>query len=242
MGVLVDDLLLLARLDQGRPLEAEPVDLVAVAATRGRRPGRRARRPIALHCRGARVVAATSPGCARWRQPAGQRPSAHARPTAGRRAGRVGGRGTTDSHHRGGRQGPGLAGEDRTGLRAVLPRRPSRARHGAAGAGLGLSIVAAVASAHGGRAAVESGPGHGARFRVELPARRGTLEPNRRRTPHPPLRRAHGSGPVLVESSRGSKASSSRVARVVRVSPRRRLPRLPVDRTGGRSSAPACSA
>ena len=32
MGVLVDDLLLLARLDQGRPLEREPVDLSAVAA------------------------------------------------------------------------------------------------------------------------------------------------------------------------------------------------------------------
>ena len=31
MGVLVDDLLLLARLDQGRPLEQEVVDLAAVA-------------------------------------------------------------------------------------------------------------------------------------------------------------------------------------------------------------------
>src|SRR5205807_8984765 len=30
MGVLVDDLLLLARLDQGRPLEREPVDLAAL--------------------------------------------------------------------------------------------------------------------------------------------------------------------------------------------------------------------
>ena len=32
MGVLVDDLLLLARLDQGRPLDREPLDLVAVAS------------------------------------------------------------------------------------------------------------------------------------------------------------------------------------------------------------------
>ncbi|HLG92318.1 MAG TPA: HAMP domain-containing sensor histidine kinase, partial [Acidimicrobiales bacterium] len=32
MGVLVDDLLLLARLDQGRPLESEPVDLARLAA------------------------------------------------------------------------------------------------------------------------------------------------------------------------------------------------------------------
>src|SRR5215210_8175745 len=32
MGVLVDDLLLLARLDQGRPLERGAVDLAAIAA------------------------------------------------------------------------------------------------------------------------------------------------------------------------------------------------------------------
>ena len=31
MGVLVEDLLLLARLDQGRPLEREPVDLSRLA-------------------------------------------------------------------------------------------------------------------------------------------------------------------------------------------------------------------
>src|SRR5258708_17295379 len=31
MSVLVDDMLLIARLDQGRPLESEPVDLQAIA-------------------------------------------------------------------------------------------------------------------------------------------------------------------------------------------------------------------
>jgi two-component system, OmpR family, sensor kinase len=39
----------------------------------------------------------------------------------------------------------------------------------AGGAGLGLSIVAAIAAAHGGRALVRSTPGDGAVFRVELP-------------------------------------------------------------------------
>jgi two-component system OmpR family sensor kinase len=38
-----------------------------------------------------------------------------------------------------------------------------------AGAGLGLSIVAAIAEAHGGRAWVDTAPGRGARFRVEIP-------------------------------------------------------------------------
>ena len=45
MGVLVDDLLLLARLDQGRPLEREPVELVALVGRRRRRRPRRRARP-----------------------------------------------------------------------------------------------------------------------------------------------------------------------------------------------------
>ncbi|MGH9067226.1 MAG: sensor histidine kinase, partial [Acidimicrobiales bacterium] len=53
---------------------------------------------------------------------------------------------------------------------------PSRARGpqspGAVGtgAGLGLSIVAAIAAAHGGRVDLETAPGEGATFRVVLPA------------------------------------------------------------------------
>lgn len=39
------------------------------------------------------------------------------------------------------------------------------------GSGLGLSIVAAIASAHGGRVDVESQPGHGSTFQIVIPAR-----------------------------------------------------------------------
>jgi signal transduction histidine kinase len=42
---------------------------------------------------------------------------------------------------------------------------------GGTGSGLGLSIVQAIAQAHGGRATLESWPGHGTRVRIWLPAR-----------------------------------------------------------------------
>ncbi|RMH20347.1 MAG: sensor histidine kinase, partial [Acidobacteria bacterium] len=43
---------------------------------------------------------------------------------------------------------------------------------GAAGSGLGLSLVKQVAEAHGGRVTVDSRPGHGSVFTLHLPARR----------------------------------------------------------------------
>jgi len=39
------------------------------------------------------------------------------------------------------------------------------------GSGLGLSIVQAIATAHGGQATLESWPGHGTRVRIWLPTR-----------------------------------------------------------------------
>jgi two-component system OmpR family sensor kinase len=45
---------------------------------------------------------------------------------------------------------------------------PSRSRS-SGGTGLGLAIVAAIVEAHGGRIAVSSPPGEGAKFVVSLP-------------------------------------------------------------------------
>jgi signal transduction histidine kinase len=47
------------------------------------------------------------------------------------------------------------------------------------GSGLGLSIVQAIARAHGGDAAIESAPGHGTRVRVWLPTRLTAPQPER---------------------------------------------------------------
>jgi two-component system, OmpR family, sensor kinase len=73
--------------------------------------------------------------------------------------------------------GPGMSAEDAAqafdrfhrGLRGAQGSGPDPA--GSGGAGLGLSIVQAIANAHGGRATLESLPGQGTKVRVWLPVR-----------------------------------------------------------------------
>lgn len=167
MSLLVDDLLLLARLDEGRPLEQEPVDLQkvvgeAVETARMVEPSR----PIDLHTEPAvvlgdhdrlRQVVDNLLSNVRAHTPANA--PVHVRVS---RNGRHAVVEVADS-------GPGLGEED---LEQVFERfhrgDPSRSRT-SGGVGLGLSIVAAVAEVHGGSASAESKPGHGSTFRVTLP-------------------------------------------------------------------------
>jgi two-component system OmpR family sensor kinase len=166
MSVLVDDLLLLARLDQGRPLERVPVALgtvvaEAVDAARAVDHGR----PISFTC----PEPVTVPGDAdRLRQVADNllaNALVHTPPgtpvdvsvdTRGSLAVLT----VADA-------GPGL---EPAQLERVFDRfyQGSAARTGT-GSGLGLSIVAALAAAHGGRATVTSVPGDGCTFVVVLP-------------------------------------------------------------------------
>jgi two-component system OmpR family sensor kinase len=174
MGVLVDELLLLARLDQGRPLEREPVDLArlaaeAVAGTHAVEPDR----PIELETADGAVVLGDA---MRLRQVldnllANVRRHTPAGAPAAVRIGVADGQveiAVTD-------HGPGLTEDQRERVFERFYRTDhSRSReHG--GAGLGLSIVAAVAKAHDGTVDVTSAPDEGATFTVRLPRAPSTV-------------------------------------------------------------------
>jgi len=68
--------------------------------------------------------------------------------------------------------GPGVAEAERTRIFERFARG-SAGGHRSDGAGLGLSIVQAIAAAHGGHVDLDSSPGHGATFTVVVPARGG---------------------------------------------------------------------
>ena len=168
MGVLVDELLTLARLDEVRQRRAparRPGD------GRGRGVRRRAGGEPRPHHRAGRGIEsggdrrpgpAPPGGC----QPASQRrPST--RPAAARSTCRCPrGRDVTLAVRDHGEGLPPGAAEHAF-ERFCAPR--ARARSDDGGAGLGLAIVAAIAEAHGGRAVASDAPGGGAVFEVVLP-------------------------------------------------------------------------
>ncbi len=166
MSLLVEDLLLLARLDQGRPPTREPVDLCrvvadAVDATRINNEAT----PITLD-QGGPVVVEGDP--ARLRQIVDnllQNAVVHTPPTTPVHVAVT--RDGTNAIVRVADEGPGLE----PGQAAhVFDRfyRGNESRTGE-GTGLGLSIVAALAAAHGGRARVDTAPGVGSVFVIEIP-------------------------------------------------------------------------
>ena len=171
MTALVEDLLLLARLDEGRALEGTDVDLSrllvdAVADARAAGPDHEWRlelpdEPVTVSGDGPRLhqVIANLLANARVHTPAGTIVTAAVR--------EIGDRVAIEVHD----DGPGI---DPALVPTVFERfaRGDGSRSRTAGStGLGLAIVSAVVEAHGGRAEVESEPGNTV-FRILLPSPR----------------------------------------------------------------------
>jgi two-component system OmpR family sensor kinase len=174
MGVLVDDLLLLARLDQGRPLEREQVDLAriveeAVASARAVEPDR----PIDLKVAGPTSVAGDE---GRLRQAVDNlldNARVHT-PASSRVRVMLGSDDTSGVLLTVADEGPGLPAELATRAFERFYRGDQSRSRLMGGAGLGLSIVAAIVEAHGGTVTVRSEEGDGATFEVRLPVSGGS--------------------------------------------------------------------
>jgi signal transduction histidine kinase len=70
--------------------------------------------------------------------------------------------------------GPGIPPEEHEKIFERFYRRGSELRRETQGVGIGLSIVKHIVEAHGGRVLVESEPGQGSRFTIEIPIRNET--------------------------------------------------------------------
>jgi two-component system OmpR family sensor kinase len=179
MGLLVEDLLLLARLDQERPLQLAPVDVaeVAQAAVESARATAHEREvevvveptagddPDGLVVAGdehrLRQVVANLVGNALAYSPADTPVTVRVGPA-----------------EQDGRElvalevvdrGPGLTAEQAERVFERFYRTDAARSRAQGGTGLGLSIVAAITRAHDGTVEVDTAPGEGATFRVLLP-------------------------------------------------------------------------
>lgn len=175
MGLLVEDLLMLARLDEQRPLEQTPVDVLAIA-TDAVHDARAVSsdHPVELKVLPHSTAPVVIGDDARLRQVVANLVNNAVIHTPPGTAVTVG-VGTTDDGD--GRwvllevadAGPGLkAGDAERVFERFYRADPSRTRT-SGGSGLGLSIVAALVAAHSGTVTVETRPGVGTTFRVRLP-------------------------------------------------------------------------
>jgi two-component system, OmpR family, sensor kinase len=179
MGLLVEDLLLLARLDQQRPLARQPVDLLSLAAdavhdARLLAPARTIR--LSVQPGAAFLVIGDEP---RLRQVIGNLMSnALTHTPDGTPIEVLIGSGTVDprlpdsplavtldvTDH-----GPGMTRDQAHRVFERFYRADQARTRATGGSGLGLAIVNSLVAAHDGVASVRTAPGRGATFRIALP-------------------------------------------------------------------------
>ena len=175
MGLLVEDLLLLARLDQQRPLDIVPVDLAEIAGdavhdARAVQPDR----PIALHLDESLTEVPVVLGDeGRLRQVVGNLVTNALTHTPGDARVTV-----TVGEDPGdpdmlvlqvADQGPGMDPDDAGRVFERFFRVDTSRTRAAGGTGLGLAIVSSLVTAHGGTVELRTAPGQGATFVVRLP-------------------------------------------------------------------------
>jgi two-component system OmpR family sensor kinase len=179
MGLLVEDLLLLARLDQQRPLARQPIDLLSLAGdavhdARLLAPSRTI--DLSVQPGAAFLVTGDEP---RLRQVIGNLMSnALTHTPDGTPIEVLIGSGTLDpqlpnsspavtldvTDH-----GPGMTTEQSQRVFERFYRTDQARTRATGGSGLGLAIVNALVTAHGGVASVRTAPNQGATFRIALP-------------------------------------------------------------------------
>jgi len=171
MGILVEDLLELARLDQQRPMEKKPVDLLLVAADVVHDADALSEHHVSLRVATEagtlpvvlgddarlRQVVTNLVGNALTHTPAGTSIVVTVSST------------TDEASVQVADDGPGLSSADAARVFERFYRVDASRSRASGGNGLGLSIVAAIVAAHGGHISLDSTPGHGARFTVRLP-------------------------------------------------------------------------
>jgi two-component system OmpR family sensor kinase len=180
MGSMVEDLLLLARLDEQRPLQQKPVDLQLIAhdAVVDTQASDRSRAISLIGLDGGPATAAPALGDeAKLRQVVGNLVGNALRYTpegspielaVGVRAGEDGQlRSVIEVRD----HGPGISAEDASKVFERFYRADTSRTRETGGSGLGLAIVAAIVGSHGGSVRVEKTDGGGATLVVSLPKR-----------------------------------------------------------------------
>jgi two-component system OmpR family sensor kinase len=173
MGRLVDDLLLLARFDAGRPLDRRPVDLASIAAEAVQQARLVAVGwPITLEAAEPVIVDADAE---RLRQVIDNLIGNAVQHTPPQTPVTVtvsiaGGSGQLTVADR----GPGMTQEQASHVFERFYRTDDARTRARGGAGLGLAIARSLTAAHGGELTVDTKPGEGAAFHLRLPLA-GTL-------------------------------------------------------------------